>query len=172
MTVKKVGIGDVPKEVLGDLQTLLASDKKEFVAIGANFYEIRPTPAIKLMDVLSRFLKLVDTMREHKADVLNKTAEKKLNAYETFVGYQDIIASPEAISEIKDILMDVLEGVDPDDANRISIGQVMDTIGKLVTINIETLPQSFKEQFLVYAPKKKEDNKDPLDQSTSETSQG
>lgn len=171
MAVKKVGTGEIPREVLGDLEVLLAANAKEYVAIGSNFYEIRPTPAIRLMDVLSRFLKMIDNMREQKAEILNKTNDdKKLNQYEIFVGYQDIISNPEAIGKIKDILIEILDGVDPEDIEKISIGQVMDTVKKLISINIDTLPQSFKDQFLVMAPKK-EAEPDPLDQSTSETSQ-
>ncbi len=171
MTVKKVGLGDVPREVLGDLEVLLAADVKEYVAIGKNYYEIRPTPAIKLMSSLSRFLKMVNNMRETKADVLNSTNKTKLNAYEVIVGQQDIISSPEAIEEIREILIDVLVGIEEEDMETISIGQVIDTVTKLIKINIDTLPESFKDQFLVVAPQLKDEEPDPLGSSDTETSQ-
>ncbi len=171
MTVKKIGIGDIPKEVLGDLEVLLAANVKDYVAIGANYYEICPTPAIKLMSSLSRFLKMIDNMRGTKADILNSTNNTKLNPYEVLITHQDVIADPEAITEIQKILTDILEGIDPEDLDKISIGQVMDTITKLIKINIDTLPESFKEQFLVAVPKTPEEEKDPLESSTSEPSQ-
>jgi hypothetical protein len=151
MGVKRVDSSRVPKEVLGDLQSLLSSSKEEYIVVGKNFYSIGPLPAIQLMDILGRFLTMLDGVRRQKIEesksYLSGEELQNFDPSSIIVSVQDLLTDPEATSFIKDLLKEILDGTEENDFEEMSVGQMTNTIDKIIKVNMETLPQSFVNNF-------------------------
>ena len=69
MSATKVSINDIPQSVLGDLQSLAALSKKEYIPVGGSIYQIEPAPATTLMEAMGEFSNLLETLRKKKLEL-------------------------------------------------------------------------------------------------------
>lgn len=147
MAIKKVRPEDIPKDKLGDLQVLLPSTKKEYVAIGESFYEVYPTSAVKLMQALSQLVDILAEVRKRKIERILETLTDKekeeFSSASVVVTMNDLLVDPEAVEKVKSLIPDFLEGVDPEDLEKMTIGQLIDALDKITKVNVETLPPSY-----------------------------
>ena len=152
MAVNKVSVDNIPKDVLGDLQALVSTSKEEYVVIGSNFYTLEPMPAIKLMDVLGKFMETLEGIRRNVIEevISTMTPEKQADFDSTlvFVTVRDILKDKDAILTLKDLMSSIVEGVDSDDFEAVTPTQLSKLIDAIVKVNIDTLPQSFREAIL------------------------
>lgn len=152
MTVQKLTIDEVPKDVLGDLESLIADSKKEYVAIGSSYYAISPMPAIVLMEVLGKFMETLEKIRrrviEQIVSELTPEQQEKFNPATVFVTIRDMLKDQESLEFLKALLEKILEGVDPKDFESITTNQLAKVIDIIVKVNIDTLPQSFREALI------------------------
>jgi len=152
MSVKKVAVASIPKDILGDLQSLVSTAKEEYVVIGSNFYTLVPMPAIKLMDVLGKFMETLEGIRRNVIEEIlsTMTPEKQVDFDSTmvFVTVRDMLKDKEAILTLKDLMSTIVEGVDPEDFESVTPTQLSKLIDAIVKVNIDTLPQSFREAIL------------------------
>lgn len=150
MAVKKVGLDQIPKDILQDLQVLSISKKKEYAAIGHNYYEIQPTSAVKLMEALAELVDILEEVRQKKVkrvmDILNDEQKQQFDPLQIVTTLNDIMTDKDAIERLKALLPSVLEGVDETDLQEITIGQLIDVFDKVVAVNIATLPPSYRQQ--------------------------
>ncbi len=146
MAAKKVDVARIPKDILGDLQTLVSSDAKEFVAVGSNFYEIHPTSAPILMKSMSAFTELLEESRIRKIEKVHKL-DDKIDPVLVIVTIRDLVSDPLAGEGLLTILTELLDGVDATDLGSMNIGQMLDALDKAIKVNLDTLPESFKYQF-------------------------
>lgn len=161
MSATKVNINEIPKDILGDIQALVQSSKKEYIAIGASIYQIEPAPATTLMEAMGEFAELLERLRKKKIEAIK---EEIPDADTTGVGLfvRDIIYNSASGVSLSGILSKLLQGVDKADIDSMNVGQMLNAIDKAIKINIDTLPGSFKETFA--APS--------VDQEPSETQEG
>jgi hypothetical protein len=146
MGVKKVNIATLPKEKLEELKPLLQA-QAEYVAIGQSVYELYPTPATKLLKVLSDIIGLIQKVQDKKkaiAETLNLGDEEKRAFMQVTI--TDLISDEENIQTIKGILNELLDGVDTEDFEQMTTGQLISLINKIVKVNINTLPPSVKDK--------------------------
>jgi len=54
-----------------------------------------------------------------------------------------LLVDPEAVEKVKSLIPDFLEGVDPEDLEKMTIGQLIDALDKITKVNVETLPPSY-----------------------------
>jgi hypothetical protein len=151
--------GLIPANVLGDLEALVPAKNKDYVVIGANYYELYPTPAIQLLGVLGDFIEIVDAVRVDKIAALRKQKENVEKDggsvpwanldLEAIVGvtFQDLLTNANGLARIREILTKVLEGVDDEDFKDMGLGQLSLIMTKLVSVNLATLPPSFRKVF-------------------------
>jgi|GEM_PF-6787531 len=148
MPVNKINVADVPQDVLGDLRALVTSSHKEIISVGDSFYELYPTPAIQLMEMLSDLMNLLNQAREIKVEkIRDSLSEEELNEFkpdEVIVTIQDILSDEKTANSVKQILECVLTGVSPEDMEVMTIGQLFDIFSKVIKVNVDTLPESFK----------------------------
>ena len=148
MPVKKVNIADIPKDKLDELQPLLQS-KCEYVVIGKNIYELYPTPATKLLNVLSKIVTLIKEIqlkKKKEAEDLGLN-EEEIKAYMR-VTQTDLLSDVDSVNTLKEILGEMLDGIDKEDMDNMTTGQLAILINKLIEININTLPPSAKDKLL------------------------
>ena len=146
MGVKKVNIANIPKEKLEELKPLLQS-QAEYVAIGESVYELYPTPATKLLNVLSSIIALIMKIQEKKkalAETMGLGDEEKRVFIQ--VTMADLLSDEESINTIKTILKELLEGVEESDFENMTTGQLTYLINKIVEVNINTLPPSVRDR--------------------------
>lgn len=150
MSVKKVSFDVIPKDVLGELQVLSGTVKKEYLSIGKSFYEVYPTSAVILMESLAELVSILDELRVKKIkrikEQLNEEQSKNFNPFKVMTNINDIITDSVAVGKLKGILPKILEGVAPEDVEEMTIGQLVDAFEKIIEINIETLPPSYRNQ--------------------------
>jgi len=150
MAVKKLGIDQVPKDMLKDLQTFTPEANKEIVAVGHNFYEITPTSAIQLLEVVSDLFDILEELRLKKIEriknTLNEKQKEEFDPTLVFTTINDIITDKQAVSQLKDLLPRLLDGVDPDDMKDMTIGQLLEVFDKVIAVNLNTLPPSYRKQ--------------------------
>lgn len=150
MASQKVDVNKIPKEVLGELQSLLCTSKKEYVVIGSSFYEIYPTSAINLMQVLAELMELLDKVRMKKIErikkILTPEQQEKFDPTTIYTTMEDLISDKEGVEKLKALIPKVLVGVDEVDLEQITLGQLMDVMDKVIKINLDTLPPSYKKQ--------------------------
>ena len=149
MSARKVSVDQIPKELLGDLQTLITSNKKEYIVIGNNYYEVFPTSAVSLMEAIADLIKILDELREKKVDRIRKLLppeeQKTFNPLLVVATVDDIITDRNAVESLKALIPRLLEGVDPQDLEAMNIGQLVSAIDKIITVNTETLPPSYRK---------------------------
>jgi len=146
MGVKKVNVANIPKEKLEELKPLLQA-QAEYVAIGESVYELYPTPATKLLNVLSRIISLIMKIQEKKkalAETMGMGSEEKRAFVQVTIA--DILGDDESIGMVKSILKEILDGVDENDFEKVTTGQLLYIINKVVEVNMNTLPPSVKEK--------------------------
>jgi len=152
MSVSKVSVDNIPKDVLGDLQALVSSAKTEYIAVGTGFYALEPMPAIKLMEVLGKFMETLEGLRrgviEEILSTLTPENQEAFDSSKVFVTVRDILRDNDAMIVLKDLMEEVLEGIDPEDFNIITPTQLSKVIDAIIKVNIDTLPQSFREAIL------------------------
>jgi len=175
MSVQKLTIEQVPKDVLGDLEALITDSKKEYVAIGSSYYAMTPMPAIQLMEILGRFMEALEGVRrkviENILSELTPDQQKEFNSANVFVTMRDMLKDTDSLELIKELMSKVLTGVEPKDLDSITTNQLAKVIDVVVKININTLPQSFREALLpgstmtdeegIKSPEEKEEATDP-----------
>jgi len=148
--IKKLGVNEVPQDVLKDLQPFVPNTHKEIIAIGQNFYEVTPVAAVQLLEVISELFELLDELRIRKIEKIKSTlSEKQLEEFNSamvITTINDIITDKQAVENLKGLLPKLLEGVDETDLANITIGQLLDSFDKIIAVNLETLPPSYKEQ--------------------------
>lgn len=132
--------------MLGDLEALVSTAKVDYIAIGSNFYEIKPSPAPILMDAMAKFTDLLEDARARKVEKY-KAIDPELDAALVVVHIQDLVSDPAAAGDLQDVLQILLDGVEKEDIDTMNIGQMLNSIDKAIKINIDTLPDSFKQQF-------------------------
>ena len=157
--VQKIDMNTIPQATLGDLQTLVSTNNKEYVVIGTNYYALYPTPAIQLLGVIGEFIETIEVVRKEKIEVLKKEKENLEKEgktvpwahldLDTVVGvtFQDVLTNATGLARVKEILTKVLAGVDEMDFNDMSLGQLSLVMSKLVSVNLSTLPDSFRKVF-------------------------
>ena len=157
--VQKVSVDSVPANALGDLQALISSNNKEYVVMGSSYYALYPTPAIHLLGFISEFIEIIELVRREKINNLQKQKEAIEREggrvpwsdidLEVSVGvtFQDIIMSQTGLTRIKDVLTKLLGGVDDADFNDMSLGQLSLVMDKIIKVNLDTLPDSFRKVF-------------------------
>jgi len=146
MGVKKVNLASLPKEKLEELKPLLQAEAV-YVAIGQNVYELYPTPATKLLKVLSDIVGLIQRVQDKKkaiAETLDLGDEEKRAFMQVTI--TDILSDDENIQTLTNILRELLDGVDEEDLNQMTTGQLISLINKIVEVNINTLPPSVKDK--------------------------
>lgn len=145
MAAIKIDASKIPPNVLGDLQSLIASSKKEYIAIGNSYYEVYPTSATTLMEAMSQFSTTLDSARVRKYDKL-KAIDPDFELREIVVTIKDLVNDAQAGKEIEEVLKKLIGEVDQSDMDTITVGQMFDALDKLIRINIDTLPPTFQEQ--------------------------
>lgn len=146
MSAKKVSIENVPKNVLGDIQALTALSKKDYIAIGPSIYEIEPAPAIVLMEAMGMFTELLEDLRKKKLELI-KSVNPKIEAGDIQVYIRDLIHSTDAGPSLSIVLSKLLQGAETIDLEQMNIGQMISAIDKAIRINLDTLPESFRDTF-------------------------
>lgn len=145
MAATKVDPSKLPPNVLSDLQSLIASSKKEHVAIGDSYYIVYPTSATMLMEAMSEFSTALDAARVRKYEKL-KAIDPEMELKNIGVSIRDLINDAQAGSDIESVLKKMMGEVDDSDMQKITVGQMFDALDKLIRINIDTLPPSFQAQ--------------------------
>ena len=152
MSVKKLTIEEIPKDVLGDLQTLVSDSKKEYIVVGTTYYCLEPMPAIKLMEVLGKFMETLEGVRrqviESMMAELPPDKQSSFDSNSVIITIRDLLKDEDVIKVVKGLLSKVLEGVDSKDFDNITTNQLVRVVDSVIKINIETLPQSFREALL------------------------
>jgi len=151
MGVRKVDITELPKEKLEELQPLLKA-QPVYVAIGKSVYELYPTPATKLLEVLADIVSIITNLQEKKkalAETLELSDEEKRQFMRVTI--TDILSDKETVEKLKGILKKVLDGVDENDFDNITTGQLIELVNKVVEVNINTLPPSVRNRLMATA---------------------
>jgi len=151
MSAKKVNIADVPKDILGDIQALIPDTKEEYISIGTGIYTISPTSAMIVMKCLSNFMDILEETRVRKVEKLKALEIENFQPALVGVTVQDMMSDKTAQVSLTALLKDLLEGIEEDDFNKMTVGQMLDALNKAVQVNLETLPPSFKTQFDFFA---------------------
>lgn len=145
MSANKIDVTAIPKEMLGDLQSLITTSKKDYIAVNNSFYEIIPTSATKLMEVMAAYTDILDKARERKVAKMLKI-NPDINPLHVFVVVNDLMSDTEAGEGIREILASALDGVAESDLEKMNIGQMFDSLDKMLRINVSTLPKSFQDE--------------------------
>ena len=147
--IKKLGINEVPQDVLKELQAFVPNQHKEVIAIGNNFYAVTPTSAVKLLEVISELFEILDELRIKKIErikaELTEEQLKDFNPALVMTTINDIITDKTAVEKTKALLPKLLDGVDEEDLQAITIGQLLNAFDKIIEVNINTLPPSYKK---------------------------
>jgi len=164
MPVKKLSATDIPSDLLGDLQSLLITKTKEYVAIGQNFYELYPTSAVKLMQVLAEFDSILNEVWQEKTDRIKKNLNeeqlKKFDPIDVVVTVEDLLVNKNFITKVREIMPLIIEGVDEEDKEAMTLGQTVDLVQKVIKVNFETLPPSYRAKVEEVASKFTQDKKE------------
>jgi len=144
MAASKVNINEIPSNILGDIQALVALPKKEYVAVGSSVYVIEPSPAIVLMEAMGMLTELLEKLRTKKIEVVQIEAPD-VQRHQVQLMIRDIINSVDSGPSLHKILEKLLHGVDKADLDAMNVGQMIVAIDKAIKINMDTLPESFRE---------------------------
>jgi hypothetical protein len=144
--IKKVNYADIPSTKISDLEALIPNKKVEYIVIGKNFYELHPTPSVKLLESISLLFDMIDNAKVVK---IKKSKESgiEISNDDVQLTYADLFVIDENRRIFKEILSIILEGVDEDDFNEMTLPQMYDVISKVISVNMDALPFFFKQQF-------------------------
>jgi hypothetical protein len=143
MAVKKLNIAEIPKDKLEQLKPLLQAEGV-LVPIGKSIYEVYPTPATKLMKALKDGISLIKKAREKKIEYLKSLGVENIDPNSVSLTTEDLIADEELMNGLKAIIWELIDGVDKEDFENITAGQLIYLLQKLVEVNVNTLPPEFR----------------------------
>jgi len=163
--LKQIKPENLPKDKLEEIRPLIANTKTEYIVIGETFYELRSTPAMKLLEIIKDSIDIFGKIKKEKIetyneefkniedtlpdDIKNDEVMKKtyLNnhfVYFTKINETDLFLNLEFRIKFKD---EILKGVVETDFEKMTVEQLVDTVKKLIDININTLPQEVRAFF-------------------------
>ena len=145
--IKKIDSSQIPEEILKDLNILKIENYKEFILVGKNFYELFPTQSLKLLNIIGDVIDMISVAKQLKVEKLRMLGYDDDSIKSDYISIQDVLAVDANKTKIITVMKEILEGVDDQDFIDMTISQVLDTLSKLVKINIDSFPDSFKYQF-------------------------
>jgi len=145
--IKKIDSSTIPEDKLKDLNVLKIDNYKEYILVGKNFYEIFPTQSLKLLDIIGDIITMISHAKQLKVEKLRMLGYDEDIIKSDYISIQDVLGVDANKDRIKVVLKEILEGVDDQDFIDMTISQVLDILSKLVKINIDSFPDTFKYQF-------------------------
>jgi len=145
--INKIDSSAIPEDVMKDLKILKIDNYKEYINVGSNYYELFPTQSTKLLNIIGDILDMIDSAKLTKVEKLRELGFDFEDIKNQYISIQDVLAIDANKERIKNVMNEILEGVDAEDFEKMTISQILDILAKLVKINIESFPESFKANF-------------------------
>lgn len=145
--IKKVAAKDIPAGSISDLEALLPRRYKDFIVVGENYYELYPTQSMKLLEICTTVLDMIELARAVKVTTLKSNGYSNEEIKGISMGIQDIFTIEDNQLKMKEVLKTILSGVDTEDFDTMTIAQMVDVLSKLLKVNLESFPKSFKDKF-------------------------